>query len=415
MKAFRFYTTCVLLCALPLSGCGSLYSNYREVEQLRVMQAMGLDMSPGGVTVTLAAAQDRSGSAPLCFSGTGESVSSAIEAARLHAVEEDLFTGHLKYILVGEEAARKSIDPYLSYICRSPDARMDMPLFILRGADAREAMAAAGNGEKGASEVLQAAHSKLDAQFGGHVFTAAEILRSIERSGSALVCALNYESSAEAQAASPPKTDENAKSPEAADTESGTAAAGETESEKKPLKNDAASYKTLSAGSYAIIKDGKLREFISPESALGVSLLTNTVGVQDLVVRDRFGAPVTLEINSGGTRLRPLWAEDGSLLGLEIYAKVNATVLEADSSAFSALESADFLTGQLEAAASDQIGAVLWLARNLEADFLGLAERIEHAAPLEYRRMGQDLGPLLPSLELSIAVQGELSHGHDLD
>ena len=79
------------------------------------------------------------------------------------------------------------------------------------------------------------------------------------------------------------------------------------------------------------------------------------------------------------------------------------------------MESADYLTGQLEAAVSDQIGAVLWIARNLEADFLGLADRIEQAAPLEYRRMDQALGPLLPTLELSIAVRGELRHGHDMD
>ena len=79
------------------------------------------------------------------------------------------------------------------------------------------------------------------------------------------------------------------------------------------------------------------------------------------------------------------------------------------------MENADYLTGQLEAAVSDRIGAVLWLARTLEADFLGLGAKVEQASPLEYRRIGQALGPLLPSLELSIAVQGELRHSHDLE
>ena len=408
----RILILSILSGALALSGCGSIYSNYREVEQLRVMQAMGLDRAPGGVTVTLAAAADRSGSAPLCFSGTGESVSAAIEAARLRSVEEDLFIGHLKHILIGEEAARQGLSPFLSYICRSPDARMDMPLFILRGADAREAMTAAGNGERGVSEVLQAAQTKLDTQFGGHVFTAAEILRGSVRSGSALVCALSYDDAAEAAPPSPPGSGEDSQDPDEeasealSDTSSGSQSAGD---------ENGAPYKTLSVGSYAIIKDGKLCEYIGPDAALGVGFLTNTVGVRDLVVRDRYGAPVTLEINRGDTRLRPLWAADGSLQGIEIYATVSATLLESGSGALSAAESADYLTGQLEAAVSDQIGAVLWLARTLEADFLGLADRIEQASPLEYRRMEQPLGPLLPALELSIAVRGELNHGHDLD
>ena len=189
MRKRAYLIILYLLTAAPfLSGCGSLYANYREVEQLRVMQTLGIDRAPGGVTVTLAAAADPGGEVPLCFSGTGESVSAAVESARLHAVEEDLFTGHLKHVLIGEEAARQSIDPFLSYICRSPDARMDMPLFVLRGGSAREAMQAAGNEEKGVAEVLQGAQSKLDTQMGGHVFTAAEVLRACARSGSALIC-----------------------------------------------------------------------------------------------------------------------------------------------------------------------------------------------------------------------------------
>ena len=406
-----------LASALLLCGCGSLYANYREVEQLRVMQTLGIDRAPGGVTVTLAAAAGPGGAVPLCFSGTGESVSAAVESARLHAVEEDLFTGHLMHILIGEEAARQSIDPFLSYICRSPDARMDMPLFVLRGGSAREAMQAAGNGEKGAAEVLQAAQSKLDTQMGGHVFTAAEVLRSCARSGSALICVLQYAPAAESEAPVTGTAEGGEGEGTAADEEAPTDGGQEEPSPDgaSSEQREEAPYKTAAAGSYAVIKDGKLCEFIGREAALGVHFLTNNVGVHDIVIRDRFGAPVTLEINRGGTRLRPLWEKDGRLRGIEVYATVSAALLEAGSTSLSTAESADYLTGQLEAAVSEQISAVLWLARQLEADFLGLGERIEQASPLEYRRLEPSLGELLPELELSIAVQGELSHSHDMD
>ncbi len=419
MKRFSFLIViCTLIPALCLSGCGSLYANYREVEQLRIMQTLGLDRSPGGVTVTLAAAAQPGGAAPLCFSGTGESISAAMESVRLHAVEEDLFTGHLKHILIGEEAARQGIEPFLSYICRSPDARMDMPLFLLQGGSARELMQAAGNGEKGVAELLQAAQSKLDAQTGGHVFTAAEILRSSARSGCALVCVLQAAPAAEAEppggAASGGGEEDASREEEQPDGEQ--EAEGDGEAPAAEAGQDAeSSYKAAVAGSYAVLKDGRLCEFIGREAALGVHFLTNAVGVRSIVVRDRFGAPVTLEINRGGTRLRPLWAPDGRLRGIEIYATVSAALLEAGSVSLSTAESADYLTGQLEAAVSEQISAVLWLARQLEADFLGLGDRVEQASPLEFRRLGQPLGPLLPELELSIAVQGELSHSHDLE
>ncbi len=376
----------LLLACLPLCGCGSLYANYREVEQLRVMQTLGLDPAPGGVAVTLAAAADRGGSASVCFTGRGESVSTAIEAARAHSAEEDLFTGHLRHVLIGEEAARQGLEPFLSYICRSPDMRMDMPLFVLLGSTAQEAMSAAGDPDRGVAEQLQAAQTKLEAQSGKHIFTAAEILRSLESSGSALVHALRCDTASEAD---------------------GEASAGNQGGETPQM--------TVTPGGFAVIKDGRLCEAIDPDAALGVDFLINSVGIRDLVVRDRFGLPATLEINRGGTRIHPLWAQDGSLRGIEIYATVYATLLETESSNLSAVENADYLTGQLEAAVSDRIGAVLWLARTLEADFLGLGAKVEQASPLEYRRMGQALGPLLPSLELSIAVQGELRHSHDLE
>ena len=384
---------CVGLLAgcLPLGGCGSLYSNYREVEQLRVMQTLGLDDAPGGVTVTLAAAADPAGGAPPCFSAAGASVSAAIEAARQRSVEEDLFTGHLRQVLVGEAAARRSLEPILTFICRSPDVRLDMPLFILRDCTAREVMTEAGSGERGISEILQAAHGRLDAQAGGHVFTAGELLRSVERRGSGLVCALRYGPASESGGA----------------PDAGEGAASGANAAEPP-------YTTAAFGGYAVIRGGALCEFLDPDAALGVDFLLNTVGIRELVVRDRFGAPVTLEIARGGTRLQPLWNEDGSLRGIEIYASVTASLLETGG-ALSAVESADYLTGQLEAAVSDRIGAALWLARTLETDYLGLRDRVEQAAPLRARRLETDLGALLPALELSIAVRGELRHSHDLE
>jgi len=422
MKRFAFLSFVALLSVL-LSGCGSIHANYREVEQLRIIQTLGLDRSPGGVRVTLAASADRSGDAPLCFDGLGESVSSAIDNARIRSVEEDLFTGHLKHILIGEEAARQSVEPYLSFICRSPDGRMDMPLFILHGAAAREAMTAVGNGEKGVSELLQAAHAKQGARSGGHVFTAAEILRQLDRQDCALACALRYGPAAEAKGSSPGAGEssgggEGAGSQESPDAaEEGSADTGQEggKTQEESGRAQEEGFRTAALDGYAIIRGGKVVDYIDRETALGADFLLNTVGIQDLVIRDRFGSPVTLEINSGSTRIHPLWAPDGSLRGIEIYAKVKASVLETGSAGLSAAENADELTGQLESAVSERIGAVLWRARTLQADFLGLADRVEQATPLEYRRQEQPLGPLLPALELSIAVQGELSHSHDLD
>ena len=58
--------------SLLLSGCG-LASGQREVEQMQVMETMGIDHAPGGVLLTLAPAE---GEGP-CLSAEGASVSAA--------------------------------------------------------------------------------------------------------------------------------------------------------------------------------------------------------------------------------------------------------------------------------------------------------------------------------------------------
>ena len=44
----------LLLCLLPgIAGCGGLYGQRRELEQLRLMESMGLDAAPGGLILSL--------------------------------------------------------------------------------------------------------------------------------------------------------------------------------------------------------------------------------------------------------------------------------------------------------------------------------------------------------------------------
>lgn len=129
---------------------------------------------------------------------------------------------------------------------------------------------------------------------------------------------------------------------------------------------------------------------------------------------DLGGLPVSLELERGESAVAPVWNTDGSLRGLDVTAKVRACVLEtAAGSADGLARYDDYLTGQLEAAVSERIGRVLQLARQQELDLAGLGGRLARADPKRYSVSDQQLGALLPSLEIRIAVQGELTHSYD--
>ena len=375
MKVFRaraLSSVVSLLLLALLTGCAQLLPEHREVEQLQIIQTAGVDYAPDGVSLSLAAAADPAKGPGPALTGAGRTLAAALEAIRESASEEELFTAHTRTLLVGQEAAEHGLGDLLAAVCRSPELRLDMPLYVVRGGSARELMEGASGGEAGITEILEAAGALQDLRQGSRSSTAGEVQRSLLRRGAALVTALSY----------------------------GDAAASGT--------------KTALPAGYAVLQDGRLAAWIEPDDALGAELLCGGTGSRELSVLDLGGLPVSLELQRGSSRILPVWNEDGSLRGLDVLAEVQAAVLETAADSADGLERYDdYLTGQLEAAVSERLRRILQLARQLKADVTGLGGRIEQADPVRWQALAQPMGELLPGLEISITVRGTLTHSFD--
>ena len=69
----------IIICMLlSLSGCSGIYSNFRELERLLVIQTMGIDFAEEGVGISLASGANSDGSSPVRLFSTGVSVTSAV-------------------------------------------------------------------------------------------------------------------------------------------------------------------------------------------------------------------------------------------------------------------------------------------------------------------------------------------------
>ena len=140
----------LLLCGLELllfTGQHGLRRNYREVEQLLVVQTMGLDTKNSGVTLSLAAAGDEQEGVRR-MEADGVSVSAAMDRIRGYSYEEELFCPHIGRLLLGEKLAEQGIESTLAYITRSADLRLDMPLFVVRDGTAADAVMNVGSGDR---------------------------------------------------------------------------------------------------------------------------------------------------------------------------------------------------------------------------------------------------------------------------
>ena len=400
----------IIICMLlSLSGCSGIYSNFRELERLLVIQTMGIDFAEEGVGISLASGAKSDGSSPVRLFSTGVSVTSAVAHILSYSQEQELFLSHTSHVVLGEEAAQNGINGYLSYICRSPNLRTDIPLYIVKGGTAQEAVMQVGDGSKGISEVLEAVRANVDERGDSKAFSASDLLRDLERNGSGLVCAIECSPSIqeggtkqEGGSGSSSGTD-STESPDS----TGGSGSGEEKQEKQAL--------TAAAVGYGVIRGDRLCAYIDKEQAIGVGLLLNIVGISNIVVKDRYTTPVTLELDQGSSEIKPVWAEDGSLEMLDIQIKAAANIAEIGGGGhFSEPDYEDYLTAQLETAVSERVSSVIQLSKTLQADFLGLGNIVEMDDAEKYRALGGDFASLLPGLTVRISVSGQIKHTNDI-
>ena len=393
---------CVILAlasVFTLTGCTSVYSNFKEIEQLLVIQDMGLDKQGGGVLLSLCSASDEStGNVPKRLYGTGDSITTALEHIYNYSFEDILFCSHISHVLIGEKAAESGIDDYLSYICRSPIMRLDIPLFIVKGSTAQDAVLKVGDGSRGVVEIMDSVEMSVGRLGNSSLYTAAETVRNLDRCGSSLICAVELAEPLESDSGAP------AGGSPSASEEDGFA-----------TQDEGGSKLTAVVYGYAVIRDGKLCKFLDRDEAIAVGFLTNKVGLTNVTVRDRHGSLVVLEIDSGGSEVTPVWSGTGELTGLNIAVDVRASIVEVSGSSDTrSAEYTDHITAQLEALISDYVSRVMLTSRELRSDFLCLAQAVERDDPSAFHMLPQSFPDLLPSLELQISVSGQLTHTNDV-
>lgn len=238
---------CLICCAalIFLSGCsgGSIYTNYREVEQLLVIQTMGFDSSPVGITLSVSTGNSgggtSSGSTTARMSATAETISLAQDKMRDYSASEELFFAHTSYIAIGEDAAKQSLSPYLDYISRSVSLREGTPIFIIVGDEAKTLVLGAGGEGYDATNVLKSLERNIKHRGDLQIFSAADITADLDRRGACLVTAI------------------------------------ECVNAKDVIEGAADDELTAIPAGYAVIKDGKMLGTLGLDAARGVSILQN--------------------------------------------------------------------------------------------------------------------------------------------
>ena len=386
MKAFRIAAALAL--AVLLTGCsgGSIYSNYRELEQLMVIQTMGFDWADNGVRLSASSGSDSAGgggggsqggaeqSGPASvarLSAEAPSFTLAKEKMQNYSAREDLFFAHTAYIAVGGASAGKSVMPFLDYIERSTDLRLDIPLFVVTNGTASELVLGAGGETYDATSVLRSLERNIMLRGDGVIFNAAEVVSSLDANGCALITAVK------------------------------SVKAGKAVKEAKKAEL------TAIPDGFAVIKNGRAVGSVPAEYAKGVNVLQNKVGPSSVELTVG-GKRATVQLDKCACRITPVF-DGGELSGLEVKITLDAALSETAGS---------FEPKALSRALANEVKRwvtqVLDISRSLECDFLQLGRVLERQEPKQLHGVSAGLSERLRDLYYNIGVEAEVDRSFDV-
>lgn len=371
-----------LLCALSLAaglcGCsgGSIYSNYREIEELMIVRTMGFDLSDEGIRLSVSAGASGNGSessddaaARSALHAEAPGVSLAMGTIQDYSAREDLFFAHTSYLVIGEDAAREGLDPILSFIKRSAFMRLDVPVFAVLKGEASGLILGAENSQYSATEVLRSLERNVKKRGDCIVSTAGELSGELSSTGSALICAIEL---VNAEAA----------------------------------VSGAQALTAIPAG-YAIIRDGKMVGSLPMESARAVNLLMNRAGPSEIAIStDNCTACVQFDKCSAEFSPR---TENGQLCGIDLSLTLSAALIE-----FSGSYDEEKMNLALESTLYRWTDEVLRTAAQLGCDFLHLGNTLERQSPEKLYGLSTRLEELLPQLQYNIYVDAQIKRSFDL-
>lgn len=388
----KFICLICAACLFLLSGCsgGSIYTNYREVEQLMVIQTMGFDKDKNGVTLSVSTGNSGGGTSSSDSSGgsssgggsgnakttrmavTAGTINLAQEKLRDYSASEELFFAHTSYITIGEATAKDSITPYLSYIGRNTSLREDTPIFIIVGGTANELILGAGGKDYDATNVLKSLERNLEQRGDCQVFSASDITANLKQRNACLVTAVKC-----------------------------TAAKDVLEDAKKDELT------ALPAG-YAVIKGSKMVGTLDMDAARGVSILQNKLKSCYTEIEAE-GEPVALLLENCSCEISPVLAGD-KLSSLDIKVELSSAMAEAEGE-----PKLEKLNSALENEAAKWIKAALDKEVEYGCDFLGMGSILERHKPFKLAGLGESFSDSLGKLSYNINVKAEVVRSFDIE
>lgn len=375
MKKLMIISALAIL--LAVSGCSgaTIFSGYREIEDVELVRSIAIDKCEKGVRVTTSSGISQQDEEPHIFEGEGATLAQALETLQKMPVGKETIYSHTERILISEEAAKLGIAEYMDYIERAQAMRFSTKLYIIRG-NAGELLRNTASTRSSATDMMEYLEKYIAQVGNGYVFTGEDIAVALAERGNALVMAVKTE-------------------------------------ERKKASDDDSENKVVPAG-FAVIHDGLLTGFLSEEESYGAMLLMGMTE-SDTMDLEADGLTATVEMTGVKIEFKPVY--DGKKLRrADISVQVKGNIISLSGEA--RLEDDAFrekLSTSMAEVERDRVMSALERSRSEGVDFMDIGGKLERKKPVAFRKMGEKWEDIFPQTEFHISVSAALRRTYDIN
>jgi spore germination protein KC len=371
---------CVLIPCLLLLFLMTSCSIQKDIGKLILATAVAVDQSDTEdnsvkltietqKTVSAASSQGGAQKKPIILISKGRTVFDADRNFSAY-IEKSLFWGHTQYIVVGESAARDDIRKYLDFFIRNHENRLNAHVAVVQGQSGEELLKS-GDEDLVTNKLTSLFDNVGDASVSKEI-TLVEFIEALgsEYSAAYLPCLKIVE---------------------------------------KPEGSGGNDYvQDIVLNGYAVFKGTRLQDFITGKEARGLNWVTGDVKSGIIVVKDKDGKDISLEIISAKTKIKTKLID--GIPNIEIKIKVNSNIgeLEGASDVFNA-EALSELARQQADIIRDEISSVIEFAKQANTDILGFGDKLYHQHPVQWEGIKEQWSELFPKTIVHIEVKPNIS------
>ena len=380
----------ILFASLTVSGCTFAFPEKYPIEDVQNILVAGIDIEDGTIVMTVVvdtleqgATANEQKKGTQIYQAEGKTI---FEAKRkLHEFTEKRVTwNHLKYIVIGEDAAKAGIDQCLNYFCENHETKLLADLLVAKETTAQDLFEQISSGEESLPDHLDSLFNELARTAKAYEVRLLDYATVRERTWVDLyIPTLQIEEIEQ-------KSDSSSQSQQS-----------ETEQPSYIAKLEG----------YALFQDDSLAGYVDGDAAKDINFVINGIDNTIVTIQDMDDRYTGLEVIQSTADITP----DFDTLSVTVSISVMANLAEySESIILPNEEFIVYLENKQSQLLRENVQQTLEALQKEKTDIVGFGDAFYHSDPEKFSEMEDNWQQIFSDLKITVQVETKIDRTYSL-